>query len=73
MKRLIFNIVAYLLPSLACWLVAKELIPQGVWHDALILISGVLLGGVAVQVSLISIELNKRTLSHDVNKLKEGK
>ena len=64
MKKLLICLMAYLLPGLACLLVAEELVLQGVWHDALLLISGVLLGGVAVQLTLINIELNKRAQAH---------
>jgi hypothetical protein len=60
MKKLIIYLLAYFIPGLACLLVATSLTLPGAIHDMLLLISGLLLGGVAVELTLINIEIMKR-------------
>ncbi len=54
--------VIYFLLSLVCVIVSQQFVTgvaHPVWHDVLLLIGGVLLGGMAAMIVYTNIEINK--------------
>lgn len=68
MKSVIRDMAIYLLLGMGCIIVASEVSFTPIWHDALLIIGGVLLGGFCVMVTLAKI---KRQSQKDLNHTRE--
>jgi len=56
MRKLIRDAVIYFALALGC-IIGADYVANPIWHDALLVIGGVCLGGVAVMVTLVDIQL----------------
>ena len=67
MKSIIRDMVIYLILGMSCVIVATEVSLSSTWHDALLVIGGVLLGGFCAMVSLFRMKI--RELRRNTNPL----
>lgn len=69
-KKLIRDAVTYFVLALGCLAGADYVV--GTWHDVLLVVAGLMLGGVAAMVTLIDIETKRRAKDREAEQPGQG-